>query len=112
MCDKEGVEGQNPLTWEFNCSMGKCNECPELEVECGTNIDMSSMIDFTQWKKGSTGRVTGTSEIFGLFTVSLPVTDAISLLKHQVLLLKSHIFVAYNQWKAKGRVQNYGFHNT
>ena len=101
MCDIEGVESQNPLTWNFECAMGKCSQCPVLPVELRDNVDLNSMIEFTQWKKGSTGRTTGPAEIFGLFTVCLSGEEAVNLLKKQVVELKSHIFVAYNQWRAK-----------
>ena len=59
------------------------------------------MVDFTQWKKGSTNRTSGPKDIFGLFGVSQSLVEAIALLKEQVVELKSHIFVAYNQWRAK-----------
>ena len=107
MCDIEGVEGQDPLTWKFDCAMGKCKECPELLVNSGESTDLSSTLEFTQWRKGHTERATGPSEIFGLFTTSLPLAEAIALLKQQVVQLKYQIFVAYNQWRAKGRVQTY-----
>ena len=101
MCDRDGVESQNPLTWNYDCAMGVCTDCPDLLADVKDHVDANSTVDFTQWKKGSTSRTSGPAEIFGLFNVTLTVLEAIELLKMRVVELKSHIFVAYNQWRAK-----------
>ena len=62
---------------------------------------MSSPVTYTQWKKGPSGKASISAPITSLFQVTLSISAAMEVLQEQVVSLKHHIYVAYNQWKAK-----------
>ena len=101
MCDKQEKVSLDPLTWSFECATGLCKECPALPLSVREGVDMSCTLVFTQWKKGPSGRASIKTSINSLFQVSMSISTAMETLKEQAVALKSHIFVAYNQWKAK-----------
>ena len=101
MCDKADKVSLDPLTWSFDCASGQCQECPPLHLHVKEGVDASSTIVFTQWKKGPSGRPSIKTSINSLFQVSMSVSTAMETLQEQSLALKRHIFVAYNQWRAK-----------
>ena len=101
MCDKEDKVSLDPLTWSFPCATGQCSECPPLPLHVKEGVDMSSTLVFTQWKKGPSGRASIKTPINSLFQVSMSISSAKEALEEQAVVLKRHIFVAYNQWRAK-----------
>ena len=105
ICDEQDKVSLDPLNWSFECATGLCKECPPLPLSVRDGVDMSSTLVFTQWKKGPSGRPSIKTSINSLFQVSMSISTAMETLKEQAVALKSHIFVAYNQWKAKKRAE-------
>ena len=97
MCDKDTVISLDPLSWTYDCAMGLCRECPSLPLAVNECVDLESSVDFTQWKKGPSGRPGFKGSITSLFKVTLSVSSAMENMQEQVINLKSHIYVPYNQ---------------
>ena len=101
MCDNVDKVSLDPLTWSFLCASGQCSECPQPPLHVKEGDDMSTLVVFTQWKKGPSGRAAIKLTINSLFQVSMSISHAMEALEEQAAVLKRHIFVAYNQWRAK-----------
>ena len=74
MCDTENVISLDPLSWSYSCAMGLCSACPELPLEIKEGVDLSTSVDFTQWKKGPSGRPSTSGDITSLFKVTMTIS--------------------------------------
>ena len=86
---------------DTNLGFGTCKDCPQLTLDVALGVDLERTISFTQWKKGPSGKAAVQGEINSLFQVTTSRSEAIDRLKVQAGALKKHIFIAYNQWRAK-----------
>ena len=101
MCDHPDVVSLDPLTWRYDCATGVCPSCPTLPLDVHDGVDLTTPLTYTQWMKGPSGRTAIPGNINSLFQVTKPLHTAMEILQEQVIGLKQHIFVAYNQWRAK-----------
>ena len=62
---------------------------------------MTTIVVFTQWQEGPNRRAAIKTTINSLFQVSMSISHAMEASEEQAVVLKRHIFVAYNQWRAK-----------
>ena len=100
MCDTAGSDPLDPITWNNDCAMGSCKNCPELVVDTPMT-DLLRKIDVLVWKKGVSGKLDKSGkekEVFSLFKEEIEIAEAVTNLKTDGKDLKKHIFVAYNQW--------------
>ena len=99
MCQSNGSDPMDPLTWDPKCALGECPNCPDLHVD--TDECISDQVQVNIWRKGTAGVDANgkDKEIFTLFLDTLTLTDAVSSLQKMATMMKTHIFVAHRQWQ-------------
>ena len=101
LCPNPNTVPTNPLSWDLDCALGRCDNCPQLVVDLPDNEEVQCQ--FLQWKKGFSSKKDRSGdlrEVTSLFPVSVSVREAAEMLANSIPRMKSHIVVAAHQYEA------------
>ena len=108
MFQNPGISSTEPITWNPDCVLGVCKNCPALQLEV-TEAIKSKVIKFSPWEsrkvpvtKTNKQNVTTTQMkyVFTLYPYMISMNDAIKKLIKLLPDLKLHTATAHRQWNA------------
>ena len=94
----------DPLTWNENCAMRRCEHCPDLTIADTDKISKKD-VTFVQWEaklqkvKNRKGEEVE-KKVYALYSHTENCTSAIEKLKDMLKGLVTHVYIAHKQWNA------------
>ena len=106
MCQKDGVEPLEPLTWDIQCVKGVCNQCPRDETDVPTEED-EKIVTVALW--GTKHDPVKNKKINNIHDYDFTLTQLAAKFDSELPKLTKHIYNAAHQWKAcKSTAENPG----
>ena len=97
MCQKEGVQPLDPLTWDPKCVKGECKDCPENETEVPMEIS-DKIVTVALW--GTKHDKVKNKKINNIHDYDFTLSQLVAKFDKELPKLTRHIFTAAHQWKA------------